>query len=83
MGFSEDRIEALKGLGIEDDVIFATGPDGDGFSLADGMQAEITENVIVGTLSVPEVKSVMCRAVLQLQTDCEGIEKKGAEALLN
>ena len=76
MGFSEDLIEALKGLGIEDYVIFATGPDGDGFALADGMKKGIAENVIVGTLSVPEVQSVMCRAVLELQRDCEEIEKK-------
>ena len=81
MGFSEELIEALRRLGIDNYVIFATGPDGDGFALVNGMQTEIMENVIVGALTVPEIQPIMCRAVLELQMDCEEIEKKGGRTI--
>ena len=80
MGFSEDLIKAFDELGITNYVIFGTTPDGEGFALADGNQAAITETVVGGTLAVPEVKAVMCNAVWELYTDCgDEIEGEGGD----
>ena len=71
MDFGEALIKALEDLGIQNYVIFGTGPNEEGFALANGHQTDITENVIGGTLAVPDVQLVMCHAVLELRRDCE------------
>ena len=71
MDFGAGLIKALKDLGIENYVVFGTGPDGDGFAVVSGSPDRITENVVGGTLAVPDAQVVMCKAVLELHKDCE------------